>query len=267
MQAQDSRRLVVLPWLALAVAFSPVLWDLLLNTVREPVDRVALLSPLLIGLSLRGQPTAPPRRSGLWLLGAGAALQVFGLASGSLSVARVGLPVGFVGLSRWTGRPRLGTSLLAFGIVPLPDTLYAQLTPAAETMLARLLADSLASVWPALDASGPLLRGPGGALELRPSDTGVPVAIGLALIGWYAAVREGAGLGHALQRAVAWSLLALPAQSLGLLAGVAGLAGGHPDLARGWLTHGVWLAAALSGLGFATWARRGTRCRAVSSPP
>ena len=40
-------------WIALAVAFSPVLVDLARSWVAEPTDRVVLIAPLLLLLALR----------------------------------------------------------------------------------------------------------------------------------------------------------------------------------------------------------------------
>jgi len=62
-------------WLALAIAFSPVLQDLAVSLVREPEHRYVLVAPLLMGCLLLSSPRSvgavaarPARTLGLVLL-------------------------------------------------------------------------------------------------------------------------------------------------------------------------------------------------------
>jgi hypothetical protein len=244
--APDRRRDPLL-WIALGVAFSPALVDLV--TSLGATDRWwgVVWAPLLLAAALLRVPArpSPPRRDGLVGLALGALLECVGLLGGSGTLARLGLPVAVTGLARWLGRPSLGVAALAFFAVPPPTSFGSALTPAPESALARAAAWVVTACGGELAANGPLLHTPTHRLELFSSDTGLAVAVELAAFGWYSALRQAAAAPAPALRAVAWSALVVVVQPAAVGVAVALLLAGAPRLARGWLDWGLVAVTAL----------------------
>jgi len=256
------------PWLGLLVAFSPVLLDLLANAAHDPADRATLLAPLLLALAWRSGPPDPPRPGlGLCAVLLGAVLELLGILAVTWTLARLGLPVAALGVALWTGRPRLPCALLAFFVVPVPETVSMLGAPWLESWLGGLAASLVALFGPAFTVSGPVIRGAGGTLTLAAADAGIPLAAALASLGWFAAVRAGGGLPEAVARAALAALLAPPLQLVALVVAVAVLALGHADAARVGLSHGPWLLAAAFTLAWTAHRERAPGRSPPSAPP
>jgi hypothetical protein len=139
----DSRRVGFL-WCGLAVAFSPSLYNLGESLWEAPWQRYVLFSVLLIALLVRNQPNPNPlkRRPGVGtgLLLFGLISQLFGIAAGSWSIARWGLPLAVLGVSLIVGRPTPSFLVLAFGVIPIPDFVVHATSPWLESALATTCA-------------------------------------------------------------------------------------------------------------------------------
>ena len=245
------QRLVrILPWLALGCAFSPVLFQFANAIAGIAFGWSALLAPaLMISLAARDRQRALPRRGlAQVLLGVGLVIQLIGLAGGSPSIARLGLPVAVVGVALWTGAPSVATAVLAFWALPIPTTAYGLTTPHLESAYAQLGADFGEWVGADMRASGPLIRTGEHRLELDPIHSGIHLAFVATQLVWYAAVLNKTAVPRALARMAAVALLALPLQFLAVLVAIALLSAGTPEGANIWLDHGVWLLTAIVGV-------------------
>jgi len=196
-----------------------------------------------------GERNAQPRRG--WapvLLIAGLLIELAGLAGGSPGIARLGLPISVVGLSLWTGVPRLMTALLALWVVPIPGTLYGLTTPNLESAYARFGAAMVGALGADISASGPLIRSGAERLELDPYHSGIHLIVVIAELSWYAAVRKGLPPMVALVRTAGAALLAIPLQLFAVWVAVLLLVAGAPEVANFWLDHGLWLLTAVLGV-------------------
>ncbi|MCH8083932.1 MAG: archaeosortase/exosortase family protein [Myxococcales bacterium] len=240
----------ILPWVALGCAFSPVLIQLANAIPKVPFGWSILLAPILIfAATSRCERSAQPRRG--WapvLLIAGLLIELVGLAGGSPGIARLGLPISVVGLSLWTGVPRLMTALLVLWAIPIPGTLYGLTTPNLESAYARFGAAMMAALGAELSASGPLIRSGAERLELAPYHSGIHLIFLITELSWYAAVRKGLPPMVALARTTGTALLAIPLQLFAVWVAVLLLTAGLPEVANIWLDHGVWLLTAILGL-------------------
>jgi len=239
-------------WAALGAALSPALADLLEHLAGEPPDRYVVVAAVLIAASLGGAGATTPRSSprpalGLTVLAAAVLLELLGIASGSWSIARLAIPIAVLGMALSGGPLSPPVALLAFGLIPVPNFIVTVGTPEVESALARWLAGAVGPVVE-IEAAGPLLRSAGGRLELQPHDGPLRLAIVLAMLGWYAALRRREAWPAGLVRAVAFASGSLLLQPLALLLAVALLAAGAPAAAVVWLTTGSWLAVAAGGL-------------------
>jgi hypothetical protein len=240
-------------WLALAVAFSPTLAELARELPERPDAPRVLAGALLFGLAAARDagPFRARRGAAAGVLLFAIALQAVGIAADSWSIARIGLGLAVVGLSLWLGRPRFGVSLLALFAVPIPSTLTGMLSPGLESAAARLAAGIAGGLGLELRASGPLLHAAAGSLELRPSEAGLSLVMLAANLGWYAAQRQGGGLGASAVRTLTAVLLAIPVQILCLALGAALLGLGGVEAARLWLAYGALGALLAGGLALA----------------
>jgi hypothetical protein len=175
-------------------------------------------------------------------------IELAGLAGGSPGIARLGLPISVVGLSLWTGVPRLMTALLALWVVPIPGTLYGLTTPNLESAYARFGAAMIGALGADISASGPLIRSGAERLELDPYHSGIHLIVVIAELSWYAAVRKGLSPMVALVRTAGAALLAIPLQLFAVWAAVLLLVAGAPEVANFWLDHGLWLLTAVLGV-------------------
>lgn len=255
-----SRRLEGFTWLALLVAGSSALGELVRSFAREHLTQTALLTPLLLGwCMLRVGGTWTPGRDGLALVALGLALELTGVATASLSLALLGLPLAALGLARVHGRPSPAVMALAFWIVPIPGFVFSLTTPGLESALLDLASGAMG--WMGFDVAhtGPVARHAGERLELYGYDSGVVAAAVLAQIGWFDGVRAGASASGLVARAARFACAALVIQPLAIVAALALLRWQSGDAARLWLTNGVWLTAAAGAItySFARPSRRG----------
>lgn len=228
---------------ALAAAFSPVFLGLF-DSLAEDVGHRHVLLPFLLMISLLvlGVPAGGPaisRRTGIGLIALGIALELVGLATTTSLIARIGLPLAVLGFSGLFGRPDLRIALLAFGLVPIPDSVKSVASPDLESLIALAAVRVWSGFGVALEAAGPLLRSGGGRLELAPGDSGLVTAVLLAEYGWYSAARKGGDLGACLATAVRWAVAGVVVQPVLVLASTGILALGWPGLGRFGLSHGV----------------------------
>lgn len=241
----------VAPWIALLAGFSPVIADLARNLCESPEDSSFLLAAFLFAFAVaasRHRPAAAASRGGLLVLGAGVALELLGVVTGSWSLARLGLPLAALGVARLRGHPPVAVMGLAFLAVPIPDSLVELPSPALESGSARVAGRLMDLVGVSVDVVGFSLIGEQGRVDLKPSDGGIHLGACLAALGWYSIARRRGSLGMAAARAALCGLLALPVQIVGVvLAGILASRGAEDD-ARLWLTYGVWLSAGVLGL-------------------
>jgi len=234
--------------LALALAFAPVIANLAGHFVATPWARYSLVFVPLFAWSLLREPAARPGRlEGGALIGLGLALELGAAAIGMTQIGRPGLALAAIGLCRWMGIAGYRTALLALFAIPIPHELVQRLTGRAEVVkefalaaeLLRSLGESVLVGWPNVESAR-------GTLQLTPADAGLPLAVGLAGLGWYRGIRAGRSLVSTAGGAALWGSLALPLQIVLLVASVALVSRGRPDLARVLLSGGFWLAVALA---------------------
>jgi hypothetical protein len=246
MSSDSSRRIHSgAAWIALAVAFLPVLAGLVRH-LTEARGRSFLLAPLLLLLCASRGPSqaVAPHRDGLLLLLAAVAFQFIGIASHTVLIGRLGLALAVVGMARWHGSPKLSVALLAFGAIPFPGTAIAYTTPWLESLWAGAATQFVQLLGGEIGVSGPLFRSSAGHLELMPPDGGLPLLRVLAELGWYSAVRHGLSGRALLGRVALGAMLAGPIQLIGVTIAVFLLTFGLADVARVWLDNGLWLAVA-----------------------
>lgn len=242
----------LLPWLAIAVAFSPTAFELASHLASERYDLYVLLAPLLLAsLVARGAagPVAPRRGAGGAVLALALLLELLGLATWSLTLARLGLALAVLGGALWTGLLRPSAAALSLGMVPLPTFLVTAGTPGLESAFGALAATLTGAVGVEVEAVGPLLFVAGDRLEIQPHETGARLALVLAELAWYAAHLEDRVSRARLARVPLWALLALPLQALGVVVGVLLLATLGGGVGAVWLNAGIWVTAAALGLG------------------
>jgi hypothetical protein len=214
------------------------------NLLDHPHERYTLLAPVLIGLLIHQNPqlrseTRPALGVAMLILGLVA--QVVGIAGGSWSIARWGLPVAMLGVCLITGRPAVGVTALAFALVPVPGFIRMMGSPQIESLLGAASADFLGLLGVTIETGGPLLLHDGRRFELLGTDNGIATAIVLAEVGWYSAIRNAYSLMQGLTRTIGFGLLAVIVQPIAVLACVATLPLGVPEWGRFVLTHGIWL--------------------------
>jgi hypothetical protein len=237
-------------WLAAAAALSPVLLELAQSLGASDGSPRILLAPALFALlawRLRW-PREEPRPSGVAWIALGLALEILGLLSDTGSLARLGLPPVVIGVAVLAGRPPPTAAALSLWMVPPPTALLVEGSPWLESWLAALASLPFRALGFAVEAAGPVLRTPSARFEFTAFHTGIPLAILLAELGWYAGLRAGATLPGLVRRAIACAALAPGLQLLGAGLVVALLVAGHPKAARLWLDAGLALAVGAVGL-------------------
>ena len=248
MGSDSSRRIrSSLSWIALGVAFLPVLAGLVHHFIGVPNQRSFLLAPVLLLLcAWRGPSQAVARhRDGLLLLLVAVALQFLGIASDVAVIGRLSLALAVVGMARWHGSPKLSVALLAFGAIPVPVAILAYTTPSLESLWAGAAVQFVQLLGGEVGVSGPLFRSSAGRLELMETDGGLPLLTVLVALGWYSGVRQGLSCGALLGRVALGAVLAAPIQLIGVTIAVFLLTFGFEDVARVWLNHGPWLGVAV----------------------
>lgn len=232
-------------WLALALGFSPALVELARHLLAAPIDRYALLAPILLLLAVRAEREheARPRRDGWPLLVLGVGLELAGIAVDTDSAMRLGLALGVVGMARRLGRPSWRASVLALGVVPLPVSLLDLASPELEEVLAWAAARADSALGLPVAAAGSALRADALLLPLRSDHSGLPLAWVCAELAWFAGHRLRWSVRASVSAVLAAGLAAFPIQLLVVTAAGAALALGAPEPARA-LLDGAWLAVA-----------------------
>jgi hypothetical protein len=235
-------------WLALAVAFSPTLFELATHMVAEPWARYAVV-PLLLLLraAVTGSTVHQARRFGLWLILGGLALEILGIVAGPQRLARLGLPLAIIGMSCLLGRPSIPTAMLSLWIVPIPYTFIHTLSPVLDSLVARAAALLAWPLIPELMVEDHALRWCTEQLWITPAQMGLPLAALLSSIGWFHATQSGRSMLKAAERAALWGLAAFPIQAIAIALAALTLRLGEAEIGRTWLDHGVWILAASAG--------------------
>jgi hypothetical protein len=246
------------------VAFSRVLLDLATSLGEVDAFWPILLPLPLMLLCIRHEtpPSGDRGRGGGVLLTAGVGLNLLGILVDAWSIARYGLPLAVIGVARLTGRPALGVALMSLWLVPLPTSILALATPGPETAFATLGAAVVAALGAPLEAVGPGIRGPAGSLLFNAMHSGIVLAAGLSLLGWYAGLRQGRSLAGALGRAVAGALLAFPIHGVGVCIAAGILWAGFPGIGQAFVDWGV-----LAGVSLVAVARVELGARDADDPP
>lgn len=233
---------------ALIFAFVPVLVDLVRHLVASPWARyAAVFPPLFVRCVLherRTRTAAPPKRdAALWIV-AGLAFAALAIFLGATRWGRFGLLLAAIGLCRRFGWGSWRSHLLLLFALPVPTALLKLAQPLSYQLQA--LADALAG------GAGADV----GALTLGRYGSGLPLAVSMMGLGWYAALLRGLPLRASATLAAGLFVCALPLQLAGIA--LAALAapeiGGHA--ARTALLQGLPLAAAAVGV---LWAERRAR--------
>lgn len=252
-----------LPWLGLAAALSPVLLDLASELPRIPFGWSLGVPVLLVILAWRDGERVGPRPLGLVGVAVGLVLMILGLLGNAASLARLSLPVAATGMALWTRALAPRVALLLVGCVPIPTFLYVATTPHAEAAWAAV-ATALVSLWePELVCSGPVVRAPGGSLELHSFHSGLHAAAFGALLAWWAALRLGWSWLRALGLSAFVALFGIPAQIVASILAISLLAAGSPAAAELTLDPGLWLVATGTTLRLV----HGMRTRSAASGP
>ena len=177
-----------------------------------------------------------PRRAGLALVGAGLLLELGGIALRTWTFAWLGLPVAVLGMALWLGTPSWRIAMLAFGLVPIPESIRVAHSPAQETALLSGACTAWQALGVAFSCTGPVARIADRHLELVSDDVGWTLAPVLAQLGWFVAVNDGASGWRALRSAFAFAAAAVVVQPLAVGVALGLLAVGREAVARAWLS-------------------------------
>lgn len=249
----------ILLWSAIAVALSPVLRDLGAHVIAHPWAGYCAVFPVLLVLAAgHWRRRDRPRGDGYLLLAAGLVIELVGIGGGIDRLARPALPLGVIGLARLLGRPPLAVALLALGMVPVPTFVLRPVAGMVGPALAGLTAIACGSLGLSLRAQGATLTSVSGAIELGDGDTGVPLAVLLAGLGWYAGLRRASVdlpphgsqslLRQSAGTALRWAPWAVPIQIGAVLAAGMVLALGGPGFSPMLLSCGAWILTTAVGL-------------------
>ncbi|MBY0399196.1 hypothetical protein K2X89_02800 [Myxococcota bacterium] len=238
-------------WLGLAIASSPALAGLAQSLRDEPSQRYTLLALLLLGLLLvRGagadETIGRRPRGGMALVLLGWAAQLLGAAAASAFISHVGLAISIFGLGLFVGWPAPTTSVLVFGLIPVPGFVHAMGSPVVEATLGKAAGLALGWIGLPVEAGGPLLQSGGGRFEIVASDAGLVTAICAAEVAWYGSRRRGEVLAEGLLRTGRAAATGLVVQPLLVVLAAASLPLGQPELGRFLLSHGVPIALAFT---------------------
>jgi len=225
-------------WALLAVAFSPVLIDLARHLAEEPWALYPLAFAVLLAReAVRAEPASTRPRLAWALLVGGLVLELVMVRADWPRMARPGFVAAAFGLTLLLGRPPPWRATLLLWWIPIPHALLALAHPYGAFALAT----------PAVQAAD--LLGPSGTLEvlrdgelvarlgsatlaLEPADAGIPLAVALGGLGWYAGLACGLAPERALLRALGAGLVALGVQGLLVSGAVATATLGAPGVGR-----------------------------------
>ena len=244
-----SRQAAAILWLALAVALSPVLWDLLHHWIEYPWSRYSLLFPALLWwLARRQEPAAAATGSGLALVLIGTAVCMLALAGGVVRAARPGLVLAVIGLCRYTGTTSLRTALLAAWLVPVPHLLAQAVNDATGGGLVAVAAALATGIGVEVTWDPDIAAWGAEELALLAAYGGLPLAALFTGLTWFGAARRRLPGRETLLRLLGAALLALPVQLAALLAAFGLLAAGWPAGGRFLLLHALWPVCAVGAL-------------------
>jgi hypothetical protein len=232
----------LLAWPALLVAFSPVLLELLRHVAAEPHARYVLVfAPLLTIAIVTSRDRVQPSSRGYVLLALAIVFEFFALRGDLARFARPAFALGTIGLCQVQGLAPLRTAALALWLTPVPSFVMSGLGLQTALLGVALPLANLFGAGLSLEESTVVF--PSGALEVQPSDGGLPLAALFSGLAWYASVRAGVSLPATAVRAVTWGAVALPVQAVVMLAA---LGAESPGAARLVLDQ-VGVVAALAG--------------------
>ena len=253
-------------WAALAIGFSPVLLDWWVYA-WAPDTR---LLPVLIPLGLIFWARSISRRSdprlalGAVLILIGLGLELLGILAETWTLARLGAPIGVIGMAMRLGSPSPRLLALLFFAVPIPTFIMQLTTPQLESFYASIVSNGLAQVL-GLTSSGPLIIAHNQSLELTAPDAGMQTAALLIAGLWTLVLLRGWSFSRGILLGAALLLMVPPLQ-IGAV-GVASLllALGRPEWSTAWLRWGFYLSLfILSAVVFRGW--RPHRTEAASQP-
>jgi hypothetical protein len=233
-------------WAALFAGFSPALAEFARGFADGSSPPTTLLAPVLIAVCAcrRVAPAEPPRAAGAALIAVGLLCELAGIALHTWTLEWLGFPIAATGMALWLGRPSWRVAVLAFGLVPVPVSVEAALTPAPETALLSASCAGWRALGLALSCIGPVAHLGERHLELRFTDAGLTLAWVLAQLGWFRSVCRGAAGARALSAALAGAAAALVVQPLAVAVAVGLFAARSAPAALAWLSPGVWLVCA-----------------------
>lgn len=253
-------------WVGVLMALSPTIVHSIEVLARQSWSHYVIVAPFLLAICVRHESSAgitPPRVGvGSAVLLLAMALQLLGIAGGSWSIARIGLPLAAMGVALALGRPPQLPMVLCFWVVPVPYFLVNITTPWAETLLAAGAASIASMLGADVTASGPLIRSGDMRLELESFQGGVITALVLFELGWYSSVRGAhpSWIG-ALRTSLIYSLAVVVVQPVAVIVAVFIFRWQGPGMAELWLGHGVWLVTAAICIG-STEYRESKKCAA-----
>jgi hypothetical protein len=244
--AAASRMRALALWLGFAVAFSPVLLDLLKHMGENPWSRYALLFPLLFVRTAWREPRPlRPHRDGMLWVAVGLAMAVGSAFMGMIRFGRAGLLCAAIGLCRQLALASPRTQLLLVFSIPLPATLVKLGGGTLPPMLLAIAAGALGALGLDFDIHRHVAVSSAGSLLFGRFDSGVALMPLLAGLSWYDSLMLRRPLWSASLRAGATAFLAFPLQVVAIGAALLVLASGDAALARRLLSHAPWLLVAL----------------------
>jgi hypothetical protein len=219
----------------LIFALSPALLEWANHIAAVPATAYALVFPLLLLIACRSVPTTRPSTlEGMIWIAAAVGVELVTFAGGVERAGRVAIPMGIIGFLRLIGAAPLASASLAFFVVPVPSAI-ASLAPLDE-------------VWKAF---AEFVVGPsGGTLPVDGWDSGARIVALFAGLGWYAEAKVGGTWAKSVQRGAQLAMLGLPVQLGAMIVAVAIARAGAPEVARAFLTHGLWMACMLVSIWF-----------------
>jgi hypothetical protein len=238
-------------WAGAAVALSPTIAHSVELFADESWPHYVVVAPLLLAICLLNDDGAhsatPNRRIGGGIIALALAVQLVGIASGSWSIARIGLPLAALGVALAVGRPPPLPMILCFWLIPAPNFLVTAATPWAESVLADVAARVVSTLGADVSVSGPLIQIGDAPLELTSAQGGIVTALVLAELGWYSAARDATPSWLAASRRVLLygSAVAVVQPTAAIVAVlILWWVGSTP--AELWMSHGVWLLVAVT---------------------
>jgi len=250
-------------WAGAAVALSPTIAHCAELIAGESWPHYVVVAPILLAICLsQGEASRNARPHG-WI-GAGViafalALQLVGIAGGSWSIARIGVPLAGVGVALVVGRPPLLPMFLLFWLIPAPNFIVTATTPWGESMLADVAGRIVSTLGADVSASGPLVRVGDAGLELTSAQGGIVTALVLAELGWFSAARDARPSWRAASlRSLLYASAVAVVQPAAVIVAVLLLWCGGSHVAELWMSHGVWLLVAVVGVASIEQRRRKT---------